>query len=242
MATTICADMQPKPVADGSQPSFDDSPPEASLAPTPDPIQDLIPHPSTLNSQPASPLFPQAQGESARAAEAFRVYLEFGPQRRYAAVGSKVGASLRTVKSWAHDFDWRGRIKTCAARGAEQYAETESAVQREEFLDAAARTKALRDRQYDLAESLLDTAERYLENVEGDDLDLMSFADACKALEVASRIQQQAATSVADDPAASSRGLRDQLEALLDQAYGETHSQTGAAGQPQPATSTQAQL
>ena len=197
---------------------------------------------STLNPQPTSPLFPQAEGESVRAAEAFRAYLEFGPRRRYAAVGRKVGASLRTVKGWAHDFDWRGRIKTYAAQSAAQFAETESAVQRDEFLDAAARTKALRDRQYDLAESLLDTAERYLENVDGDDLDLMSFADACKALEVASRIQQQAATSVADDPDASSRALRDQLEALLDQAYSETHSQTGAAAQPQPAPSAQAQL
>jgi len=73
-------------------------------------------------------------------------------------------------------------------------------------------------------------------------LDLMSFADACKALEAASRLGQQAAARETNDPAASSRGLRDQLEALLDQAYGETLSQTGAAGQPKPATSTQAQL
>ena len=59
MTTTTCVDMQTKPVPDGSQPGFNDSLPEvspaASLAPTPDPIQDLIPHPSTLNSQPTSP-------------------------------------------------------------------------------------------------------------------------------------------------------------------------------------------
>ena len=115
-------------------------------------------------------------------------------------------------------------------------------MQREEFLDGAARAKAFRDRQYDLAETMLDTAERYLERVEDDDQDLMSLGDACKALEVASRIGQQAATSVTDDPAASSRGLRDQIEALLDQAYGETPSQTNAAGQPKPATPTPAQL
>jgi hypothetical protein len=197
---------------------------------------------TAANPQPTSPLFPQAKGESDRAFEAFRVYLELGPKRRYAAVARKVASSYRTVQRWADDFDWRGRISSCAAHSARQFVQIESAVQREEFLDAAARAKAFRDRQYDLAEAMLDTAERYLERVDTDDLDLMSFGDACKALEVASRIGQQAASGVADDPADSSGGLRDQIEALLDQVYGETPSQTGAASQPKPATPTQAQL
>src|ERR1041385_2114899 len=82
-------------------------------APTPDPV--------------AAPLFAQAKGESDRAFEAFRVYLELGPRRRYAAVGPKVGTCMRTIHRWAKDFDWGGRIKTCAARAAEQYVETEQA-------------------------------------------------------------------------------------------------------------------
>ena len=209
-------------------------------AATPAPVADT--QHATRDTQPTSHLFPQAQGESDRAFEAFRVYLELGPKRRYATVGRKVGSSYRTVQRWANDFDWRGRISSCAAHSAGQFVQIESAVQREDFLDGAARAKAFRDRQYDLAEAMLDTAERYLERVDDDDLDLISFADACKALEVASRIGQQAATSVTDDPAASSRGLRDQIEALLDQAYGETSSPTNATAQPKPATPTQAQL
>ena len=207
------------------------TPPAAALPPPPDS------QPSTLNSQP---LFPQAKGESDRAFEAFRAYLELGPQRRYAAVGRKVGASLRTVKRWASDFDWRGRIKTYSAQLAEQYAETESAVQREELLDAAARAKAFRDRQYALAEALLDAAERYLENMDADDLDQMSFADACKALEVASRLGGQAAGDATDSAPAPGRALRDQLATLLDQAYRETPPQNGTAAQPRPAAPCQA--
>ena len=118
------------------------------------------PQPSTLNSQPTSPLFPQTKGESARAAEAFRVYLELGPKRRYGAVATAVSTSLRTVKRWAVDFDWRGRIKTYAAHSAEQYAVAENAVHREDLLDAATRANTFRDRQYTLAEAMLDTAER----------------------------------------------------------------------------------
>jgi hypothetical protein len=167
--------------------------------------------------------------------------LELGPKRRYAAVGRKVGASLRTVKRWAMDFDWRGRLKTYAARCAEHYTETEATVQREALLDAAARAKAFRDRQYALAEAILDAAERYLERVDPDDLDQMNFADACKALDVASRLGPPAAGRETDDPSAPARRLRDQLAALLDQAYGEAPARHGASDPPHAATPPPAQ-
>src|SRR4051812_20390110 len=78
---------------------------------------------------PPAPISPQAQGESDRAFEAFRAYLELGPQRRYAAVGRKVGASLRTVRRWASDFDWKGRISTYTAQCADRYTQFESGMQ-----------------------------------------------------------------------------------------------------------------
>jgi hypothetical protein len=178
--------------------------------------------------------FPQAARETDRAFEAFRVYLQLGPRRRYLAVGRKVGAGLSTIKRWARDFDWRGRIKTYATRSAVRFVETEAAAQREELLDAAARAKSFRERQYALAEAILLAAERYLEHVDDDDLDQMNFADACKALEVGSRLGQQAAARETDDPAAT-RSLRDQLATLLDQAYNETPSPAGLTT-PQPQT------
>ena len=197
---------------------------------------------STPNPQPAPPApphFPQSTGESDRAFEAFRAYLELGPQRRYAAVGRKVGASLRTVKRWASDFDWRSRIKNHSAQLAGQYTETASAVQREEFLDAAARARTLRDRQYALAEALLDAAERYLESMDAGDPDQMSFSDACKALEIASRLGGRAADDASDSASGNGRALSDHLSTLLDQAYSETPPQKVTAAQPSLAAATQ---
>ena len=212
------------------------------VAPNPTPKPDCESDPvAAVCDRRQPPLFSQAKGESARAAEAFRAYLELGPRRRYSAVATTVGTSLRTVKRWVIDFDWRGRIKTYAAHSAEQYAEAENAVLREDLLDAATRAKTFRDRQYTLAEAMLDTAERYLERVDESDLDLMSFADACKALDVASRLGQQAAIRQANDPAAPAQTLRDQITALLDQVYAEVPDQTGAADQPKPATPSQTQ-
>jgi hypothetical protein len=184
-------------------------------------------------SSPGAPAAP-APGESARAFEAYRVYLELGSRRRYAAVARQVGASLRTVKRWAGDFDWRGRVRACAAQGVACYIEAQATRQREEFVDAAARDQAFRDRQYAVAEAMLDAAERFLELLDDDDRDQMTFGDACKALEVAARVGQQASGRNNDDASASARGLRDQLAGLLDQACRETPPPSSPS--PQPST------
>jgi len=161
--------------------------------------------------------------------------LESGPKRRYATVGRKVGAGLRTVQRWARDFDWRGRIKTYAAQCADEYTQTENTLQREALFDAAARARTFRDRQYALAEAILEVAERHLERLEDDDLDQMNFGDACKALAVAARLGQQAGRTT-DDPSAPARSLRDQLTTLLDQVCAEASSRNGAGDPPHSPT------
>jgi hypothetical protein len=140
---------------------------------------------------------------------------------------------LRTVKRWAMDFDWRGRLKSCAAQGLAQYAHAEAVVRQEEFLDLAARTRALRERQFALAEAFLDAAENYFERLDPEDLNELSFADACKALELSSRVGQQAADHHAAEDSAPATGLRDQLSSLLNQVFKESPPPAGASAQPQ---------
>jgi len=181
--------------------------------------QPVTPQPASVSDAVSHPAFSPAKGESDRAFEAFRAYLELGPRRRYAAVARKIGASLRTVQRWAGDFDWPGRIKIYSASCADQSARTESAVLREDILDDAARSKAFRERQFALAEAILDIAERYLERMEDQDLEQIRFADACKALDFASRIAGHARET---DAAAPDQDLRDQLASLLNQACAET--------------------
>ena len=166
------------------------------------------------------PPFPPARGESARAFAAFCAYLELGPRRRYLAVSRQMGVSLRTVKRWAADFDWRGRIQSHTSRGAGQFVAAAAAAREEEILDAAQREQLLRDRQYAVAEGLLLAAERFLERVDQDDLDQMNFGDACKALDVASRLRRPAEVTNGGEDPTKTRNLSDQLTALLEQAYG----------------------
>jgi hypothetical protein len=186
------------------------------------------PEPQTADSQPAAgtaqrtkDFFTPEPGESARAFQAFCTYIEFGPQRRYAAVARKMRVSLVSIKRWAARFDWRTRLSTqAAARAAEQFAQDRDA----EELESADRDRSFRERQLLLAEAILDVAERYFERMDDTDLEHMRFPDACRALEFASRLVGQSQGS--DAPAAPDHALRDQLEALLDQAYPDTSRDT----------------
>jgi hypothetical protein len=243
MQTTILADTQPKPGPDGPQPGWNDhqhgtndSVPREGGAPRPACAANSAAGSSLPADSPPPGILQPVRGESDRAFEAFRAYWEFGPSRRFAAVGRKVGASVRTVRRWASDFNWKGRIKSCSAQCAQEQMETETEIQRGELQDAASRAQAFRERQYALAEAILDAAERYVANMEAEDMDAMSFADACKALEVASRLGQQAANKLADDPSGQARSLQDQLAALLDQAYGEVGGTTRPSASPSPAS------
>ena len=165
-------------------------------------------------------------GESGRAFEAFQMYLELGARRRYLTVAHKTGAGLRTVQRWAIQYSWSERLKTHTAHLAGQTAQMEEEIQRAEMLDAAGRAKVFRDRQYALADAILEVAERYLEEVADEDLHQMRFTDACKALDFASRIMAQAQAADAGEP---EQGLRDQLTALLDQACAKFSADGGNA-------------
>jgi hypothetical protein len=167
--------------------------------------------------QPSTaPPFSPASGESARAFAAFCAYLELGPRRRYATVARQVGVSLVSIKRWAILFDWRGRLHAHVARHAEQFVHQRDA----ELQATGAREAAFRERQLVLAEALLDLAERYFERMDDLDLDHVRLPEVCRALEYASRLVGQ---DRKPDPAATpDHGLRDQLAALLDQAFRET--------------------
>ena len=163
---------------------------------------------------PDAPLpFAPAPGESPRAFEAFCAYLELGPDRRYSAVARKVGVSLISIKRWAVQFDWRGRVTTQMARNAGHLLQTRES----EAIESAARDKSSQDRQRLLAEAILDIAERYFERFEDFDLEHVRFSDACRGVEFASRLLAQARETGAES--APNTALRDQLASLLDQAY-----------------------
>lgn len=195
------------------------------------PAAPAVADPTTINSQPSTtcplvggqlssgPSTTPAPGESTRAFEAFCAYLQLGPRRRYTTVARNLGVGLRTVKRWATQFDWRTRVSQHAAHAAALSAQ----VRDTDLLDAATREQSLRERQLFLAETIMEVTERYFERIEDTDFEHVRLSDACRALEFASRLLAQAQSA---DNAKPDAGLRDQLAALLDQAFRETPKPT----------------
>jgi hypothetical protein len=68
--------------------------------------------------------------------------------------------------------------------------------------------------------------------MDADDPDQMSFSDACKALEIASRLGAPAGDAT-DTASAPGHGLDAQLTTLLDQAYTSPSTPSAASSQPQ---------
>jgi len=217
--------MQSDPVPDGSQPGFNDSLPEASpaasLAPTPDPIQvsGLIPHPSTLNSQPT---FPRCPGETPRAFSAFMTWFQSGHARSLAALADKLGESQGTLKNWSGKHGWTERLQTYQAGLLQEQARHNDACHLQQAADWNRRLVALREQEWDAALKLNAVAQCFLETCGEDDVRRMTLAQVSRAVKISSSVARSAITG-AELPASSETGLsplQQQLLAGLTRIYG----------------------
>ena len=74
----------------------------------------------TVTTKPEKALpFEQQPREGNKPYEAFRVYLELGPERSLEAVRVKCGKCARLIQRWSGKFDWPGRVKAYHAHLAE---------------------------------------------------------------------------------------------------------------------------
>ena len=242
MTTTICVDMQSKPVPDGSQPGFNDSlpgvPPAASLAPTPDPIQvsGLIPHPSTLNSQPT---FPRCPGETPRAFSAFMAWFQLGHARSLATVADKLGESQGTLKNWSSKHGWAERLQTYQAGLLQEQARHHAACHLQQAADWNRRLVALREQEWDAALKLNAVAQCFLETCGEDEVRRMTLAQVSRALKISSAVARSAITGAELPPSAETElsPLQQQLLAGLNRIYGApAPAASSHVPDPQPST------
>jgi hypothetical protein len=124
---------------------------------------------------------------------------------------------VRTIERWASQFDWRERLTTHAAQATGPFVQAQAAAR----LETAGCEQSLRERQLVLATAILNLTERYFDRLDDMDLERVRLPDVCRALEFASRLIGHSRDS-APAAATTDHGLRDQLAALLDQAFRDT--------------------
>ena len=107
-------------------------------------------------------LFEQQSKESAKAFEAFSVYLSLGAERSLSAVGQKLGKSVGLVERWSAKFDWPVRVAAHAAHLAVVERGAIEAAARSKAAEWESREHALRETEWAMHEAAIAAAKRGL--------------------------------------------------------------------------------
>jgi hypothetical protein len=107
--------------------------------------------------------YDQQPQESAKAYEAFKVYLDQGPQRSIRATGRKLGKNRVTLEGWSSKWRWVERVKAWEADAAEREKVLRDEAMKADAAKWAERQRGIREREFSLGEKLLARAEQMLE-------------------------------------------------------------------------------
>lgn len=143
----------------------------------------------------------QQQGESAKAFEAFKVYLDMGSERSIRAVGEKLGKSSTLMARWSSTHGWVERV---AAYDADL---------RQQAHDQAVKSaRKMSERHIKLALQLQEKAIQALSKMKPEDLDpksLISFVREATKLERENRTDIVQSTDPSKGEAAGQGSLAD---------------------------------
>lgn len=143
----------------------------------------------------------QQQGESAKAFEAFKVYLDMGSDRSIRAVGEKLSKSSTLMARWSSTHGWVERV---AAYDAD--------LRRQAHDQAVKSARKMSERHIKLALQLQETAIKALSKMKPEDLDpknLIAFVREATKLERENRTDIVQATDPNKGEAAGQSSLAD---------------------------------
>jgi hypothetical protein len=167
--------------------------------------------------------FEQQRKESARAFEAFSVYLNLGPGRSLAAVAQKLAKSKQLLKRWSAKFDWPGRVQAQAAYLATVEREATEALARGKSAEWLKRQQEVREQEWEMHEKCIAAAKRGLAAFMDREKVYANLADISRMLEVASKLGRLATGMATDKTEVTGEDggpIRIELEAALRKVYG----------------------
>lgn len=169
-------------------------------------------------------LFEQQPKESAKAFEAFLVYLNMGPGRSLAAVGEKLGKSEGLIERWSRRFGWKERVQAHAAHLAIVEREATEALARGKAAEWLKRQQDLREREWALHEKCMAAAERALGVFMEREKVFATLGDIARIVEVASKMGRLASGLATDKTEVTGEDggpIRVDLAVALEKIYGE---------------------
>ncbi len=138
--------------------------------------------------------FDQLLHEPDRAFWSFRHYADLGPKRSLPQVAATVGRCAGTLRRWSVQYKWNDRVKDYDRYMANLRREGDATVMREKSLEWGKRQADLREKEFQMCEKLIATAEKFLANP-----DLKgTLRDVAYALEMASKLGRLGAGMATD--------------------------------------------
>lgn len=168
-------------------------------------------------------IFEQQSNESAKAFEAFSVYLNLGPERSLAAVGKKLGKSQGLMERWSSRFSWPERVQAHASHLAICERQATEALARVKAAEWGRRQQELREREWSLHEKCIAAAERALAAFMEREKVYANLADIARMLEVASKLGRLAtgmATDKTEVTGEDGAPVRIEVSLALEKIYG----------------------
>jgi hypothetical protein len=168
-------------------------------------------------------LFEQQPGESAKAFEAFSVYLNFGAERSTKAVAKSLAKSEQIVRRWSARWHWLARVRAHADHFVKIEREATEAVARCKSLDWLKRQQLVREEEWSLHDELIragrEALKRFHERGKG-----ATLGDIARLLELASklgRLSSGLATDRTEVTGEDGGPIRVEFEAALKKVYGQ---------------------
>ncbi len=149
------------------------------------------------------------KGESARAFEAFLVYLQMGPERSVRAVAQKLSKSYTLAGRWSSTYHW---VERCRA--------WDNYLQQEAKKAAAAAVRNMNRRHAQMAAAIQGTAMQALQEREADMVNPNNFAAIVK---LAAELERQSLTAELSehDPSGPDQREDDPLTKSLKEEFGD---------------------
>lgn len=155
----------------------------------------------------------QQPGESGKAFEAFKVYLDMGSERSIRAVGEKLGKSSTLMARWSSTHGWVERVIAYDAD-----------LQRQAHSEAVKSARKMSERHIKLALQLQEKAIKALSKMKPEDLDpknLIAFVREATKLERENRTDIVQTT----DPSKGEAACQSSLADVITQAWERRQSQ-----------------
>ena len=166
--------------------------------------------------------FEQQKKESAKAFEAFSVYLNLGPERSTQAVARQLAKSEQLVRRWSARWKWTERLQAHAAYLAAVEREAVGVVARGRAVEWAKRQQALLEEEWAVHEDCIragrEALKRFYERGKG-----ATLGDIARMFAEGSRLGRLASGLATDKTEVTGEDggpIRVELEAALKKVYG----------------------